>query len=134
MKWFKSKKQKRIEELEEEVKFLKDMNSKLSSLESQIGAVDNHISNLKVTSPYVSPYTVSHQPTETIVAKTEVYPGMPMSSDDIETRLIYSLAEGVAKHMVVYKYNDPKDMKDIYSAMIKVVTLPKDESWANQLR
>lgn len=134
MKWFKSKKQKRIEELEKENSFLQNVIADISNLKNKIDTVDSHISNLKFTSPYVSPYTTHNQSIDTIMAKIEAYPDTPMSSDDIEARLIYSLAEGVAKHMVVYKYYDPKEMKDIYSAMVKVVALPKDQSWANQLR
>lgn len=131
MKWFKSKKQKRIEELEAQVAWQKERIAELNN------SVIHGINSLKVTTEATltrvgrmefTPYRVESPRTETLCASVSVPYGVPMTTEDIELRLAERLAEGVAKYMVVSKNFMKDPLADpTYKAMVKVVPFPVGE-------
>lgn len=132
MKWFKSKKQKRIEELEGQVEFLRQLtDDMLASLTDRISEVGAKVmdGNCELRNIRMSAYRIESPRTETLCASVSVPYGVPMTTEDIELRLAERLAEGVAKYMIVSKDNFMKDplADPTYKAMVKVVPFPVGE-------
>lgn len=130
MKWFKSKKQKRIEELEAEVEKLKELvYSNMPRLIDKITTVDGKIDNLK----FVSPYRVEREQTETLCAKFSLPHGTNMLEEDIKARLAEELAQGVSQHMIFYTHYNPKDMENEFMGYVKVVICPDRTFYDNRM-
>lgn len=124
MKWFKSKKQKRIEELEAELEKVKELTyDRMSILIGKINAVDDKIDNLK----FVSPYRVEREKTETIYAKFSLPNGVNMLEKDVKARLAEELIDGVLKYMITYSHYNPKNMENEFMGYVKVVVCPEVE-------
>lgn len=125
MKWFKGKKQKRIEELEkqldQQLEQFKHVSSYYANLAVKVGELSTSVNNMRV---YAN--RVETPKTETIVAKYAVPKGIPLATDDIEAMLAEKLCEGVAKHMIVHKDFDPRVNEDVYCALVKVVAYPSE--------
>ena len=132
MKWFKSKKKKKIEALEAQVEFFHELtDTKIRALSESISYVQDSVDRARGSIrdlKFVSPYRVESQKTETLVCRYEVPHGFPITTEDIESRLANLLAEQVAKYMVVQKdfMRDPL-ADDVYRAMVKVVPYPVEE-------
>jgi len=120
MKSFKSKKQKRIEELEAELEKVKELAySNMPRLIDKITTVDGKIDNLK----FVSPYCVEREQTETLCAKFSLPYGTSMLEEDIKARLAEELTQGVSQHMIFYTHYNPIDMENEFMGYVKVVTI-----------
>lgn len=128
MKWFKSRKQKKIEELQFEIAQLKAKeNQILLGFGDDIKKLSEQVKNIGFAQyPRV---TVENLKTETLVVSFTVPRGVPMVTDDIEARMAALLGEKVAKYMIVQKDSFARDplAGDVYRAMVKVVVYPVDE-------
>lgn len=130
MKWFKSKKQKRIEELEEELAKVKELAySNIPRLIDKVNTVDDKIDNLK----YVSPYRVEREKTETICAKFSIPDGYSMLEEDINERLAAELVKGVSQYMITYNRYEPRTMETEFMGYVKVVVCPDRTFYDNKL-
>lgn len=128
MKWFKSRKQKKIEELQFEIAQLKAKeNQILLGFGADIKKLSEQVKNIGFAQyPRV---TVENLKTETLVVSFTVPRGVPMVTDDIEARMAALLSEKVAKYMIVQKDSFARDpfADDVYRAMVKVVAYPVNE-------
>ena len=130
MKWFKSKKQKKIEELEAEVAKLKELvYSNMPRLIDKITTVDGKIDNLK----FVSPYRVEREKTETLCAKFSLPDGCNMLEEDIKERLAEELTKGVSQYMITYNRYEPRTMETEFMGYVKVVVCPDRTFYDNRM-
>ncbi|MBO4703924.1 MAG: hypothetical protein J5617_03775 [Bacilli bacterium] len=130
MKWFKSKKQKRIEELEAELAKVKELvYSNMPRLIDKITTVDGKIDNLK----FVSPYRVEREKTETLCAKFSIPDGSSMLEEDINERLAAELVKGVSQYMITYNRYEPRTMEHEFMAYVKVVVCPDRTFYDNKM-
>lgn len=130
MKWFKSKKQKRIEELEEELAKVKELAySNIPLLIGKINTVDDKIDNLK----FVSPYRVEREKTETLCAKFCLPHGTNMLEEDIKDRLASELTRAVSNYMITYNRYEPRTMETEFMGYVKVVVCPDRTFYDNKL-
>lgn len=130
MKWFKSKKQKRIEELEAEIVKIKDVAySNISHLIDKVNTIDDKIDNLK----FVSPYRVEREKTETLCAKFSLPHGTNMLEEDIKARLAEELARAVLNYMITYNRYEPRTMETEFMGYIKVVVCPDRTFYDNKM-
>lgn len=130
MKWFKSKKQKRIEELEAELAKVKELAySNIPLLIGKINTVDDKIDNLK----FVSPYRVEREKTETLCAKFSLPHGTNMLEEDIKDRLASELTRAVSNYMITYNRYEPRTMETEFMGYVKVVVCPDRTFYDNKL-
>lgn len=130
MKWFKSKKQKRIEELEAELAKVKELAySNMPRIIDKLNETNDKIDNLK----FVSPYRVEREKTETICAKFAIPDGYSMLEEDINERLAAELVKGVSQYMITYSHYNPKDMEHEFMAYVKVVVCPDRTFYDNKM-
>lgn len=133
MKWFKSRKQKKIEELQFEIAQLKAKeNQILIGMEEKMRTLIGRVDMIKIPQqPTIGVYPRVERKslqTEALVVKFTVPHDMPLMTDDIEARVASLLSEQVAKYMIVQKefMRDPL-ADDVYRAMVKVVPYPVEE-------
>ena len=130
MKWFKSKKQKRIEELEEELAKVKELAySNIPRLIDKVNTVDDKIDNLK----FVSPYRVEREKTETLCAKFALPHGTNMLEEDIKDRLASELTRAVSNYMITYNRYEPRTMETEFMGYVKVVVCPDRTFYDNKI-
>lgn len=130
MKWFKSKKQKRIEELEAELAKVKELAySNMPRIIDKLNETNDKIDNLK----FVSPYRVEREKTETICAKFSIPDGCSMLEEDINERLASELVKGVSQYMITYSHYNPKDMEHEFMAYVKVIVCPDRTFYDNKM-
>ena len=130
MKWFKSKKQKRIEELEAELAKVKELAySNIPRLIDKVNTVDDKIDNLK----FVSPYRVEREKTETLCAKFSLPYNTNMLEEDIKARLAEELVKGVSQYMIFYSHYNPRNMENEFMGYVKVVVCPDRTFYDNKI-
>lgn len=126
MKWFKSRKQKRIEELEKQVDDMKIfLENDIEQIKLTTSTIDDRIRGMNKLYPS---YTIRTEETVNLVTKVAVPRDYPITTEDISIRMANSLAEQVAKYMVVQKdfMRDPL-ADDVYRAMVRIVPYPIQE-------
>ncbi|MBO7452177.1 MAG: hypothetical protein J6U54_17755 [Clostridiales bacterium] len=130
MKWFKSKKQKRIEELEAELAKIKELAySNMPRIIDKLNETNDKIDNLK----FVSPYRVEREKTETLCAKFAIPDGYSMREEDINERLAAELVKGVSQYMITYNRYEPRTMEHEFMAYVKVIVCPDRTFYDNKM-
>lgn len=131
MKWFKSKKQKRIEELEAELAKVKELAySNMPRIIDKLNTTNEKIDNIKLVA---TPYRVETQRTETLCAKFELEYGVSMLEEDIKARLAEKLTQEVSKCMITYTRYDPRTMNSEFMGYVKVITCPDRTFYDNKM-
>ena len=130
MKWFKSKKQKRIEELEVELARVKELAySNVPRIVDKLNDVNEKVDNLK----YVSPYRVETLRTETLCAKFCLEHGVSMLEEDIKARLAAELTSAVSNYMITYNRYEPRTMETEFMGYVKIVVCPDRTFYDNKM-
>lgn len=130
MKWFKSKKQKRIEELEAELAKIKELAySNMPRIIDKLNETNDKIDNLK----FVSPYRVEREKTETLCAKFSIPDGHSMLEEDINERLAAELVKGVSQYMITYNRYEPRTMETEFMGYVKIVVCPDRTFYDNKM-
>ena len=131
MKWFKSKKQKRIEELEAELAKIKELAySNIPRIFDKLNTTNEKIDNIKLVA---TPYRVERAKTETLCAKFSIPDGYSMPEEDIKARLASELTSAVSNYMITYNRYEPRTMEHEFMAYVKVIVCPDRTFYDNKM-